>query len=219
MGINQVQVRDNIGLSFAATLRSFLRQDPNIILVGEIRDAETASIGVKAALTGHLVLSTLHTNDAPSSVNRLVNMGIEPFLVANSLNLVAAQRLVRRICEHCKAPQEIPRPRLIDAGFTPEEAEATPADARPRLRSLQRHGPQGPRRALRDHGHHRRRCANTSSQHAGRPSCARVAIAEGMSTLRQTAYESPRGRDDVRGSRARNDVKDRHGREDSNESS
>jgi type IV pilus assembly protein PilB len=125
MGINQVQVRDNIGLSFAATLRSFLRQDPNIILVGEIRDAETASIGVKAALTGHLVLSTLHTNDAPSSVNRLVNMGIEPFLVANSLNLVAAQRLVRRICEHCKGPQEIPKHRLIEAGFTPEEAETT----------------------------------------------------------------------------------------------
>ena len=125
MGINQVQVRDNIGLSFAATLRSFLRQDPNIILVGEIRDAETASIGVKAALTGHLVLSTLHTNDAPSSVNRLVNMGIEPFLVANSLNLVAAQRLVRRICEHCKGPQEIPKVRLIEAGFTEEEAVTT----------------------------------------------------------------------------------------------
>ena len=122
-GINQVQVRDNIGLSFASVLRSFLRQDPNIILVGEIRDSETASIGVKAALTGHLVLSTLHTNDAPSSVNRLVNMGIEPFLVANSLNLVAAQRLVRRVCEVCKAPQEIPKHRLIEAGFTPEEAE------------------------------------------------------------------------------------------------
>ena len=122
-GINQVQVRENIGLSFASVLRSFLRQDPNIILVGEIRDAETASIGVKAALTGHLVLSTLHTNDAPSSVNRLVNMGIEPFLVANSINLVAAQRLVRRVCEHCKTPQSISRTRLLEAGFTPEEAE------------------------------------------------------------------------------------------------
>ena len=122
-GINQVQVRENIGLSFAAVLRSFLRQDPNIILVGEIRDAETASIGVKAALTGHLVLSTLHTNDAPSSVNRLVNMGIEPFLVANSVNLVAAQRLVRRVCEHCKAPHPVSKTRLIEAGFTKEEAE------------------------------------------------------------------------------------------------
>jgi type IV pilus assembly protein PilB len=97
-GINQVQVRENIGLNFAAALRSFLRQDPNIILVGEIRDFETAEIAVKAALTGHLVLSTLHTNDAPSTINRLMNMGIEPFLVASSVHLICAQRLVRRIC-------------------------------------------------------------------------------------------------------------------------
>ncbi len=103
VGVNQVQVRENIGLNFAAALRSFLRQDPNIILVGEIRDFETAEIAVKAALTGHLVLSTLHTNDAPSTVNRLMNMGIEPFLVASSLNLVCAQRLVRRICKNCSA--------------------------------------------------------------------------------------------------------------------
>ncbi len=123
-GINQVQVRDNIGLSFASSLRSFLRQDPNIILIGEIRDAETASIGVKAALTGHMVLSTLHTNDAPSSVNRLVNMGIESFLVANSLNLVVAQRLVRRVCEKCKARTEIPQATLVEGGYTPEEAAA-----------------------------------------------------------------------------------------------
>ena len=108
LGINQVQVRESIGLNFAAVLRSFLRQDPNIILVGEIRDGETASIAVKAALTGHLVLSTLHTNDAPSSINRLVNMGIEPFLVANSVNLICAQRLVRRICEQCKEPVQVP---------------------------------------------------------------------------------------------------------------
>jgi type IV pilus assembly protein PilB len=121
-GINQVQVKDNIGLGFAASLRSFLRQDPNIILIGEIRDAETAAIGVKAALTGHLVLSTLHTNDAPSSVNRLVNMGIESFLVANSLNLVCAQRLVRRVCEKCKTKVEIPHHALIEAGYTEEEA-------------------------------------------------------------------------------------------------
>jgi type IV pilus assembly protein PilB len=119
-GINQVQVRENIGLSFAGVLRSFLSQDPNIILVGEIRDSETATIAVKAALTGHLVLSTLHTNDAPSSVNRLVNMGVEPFLVANSVNLVCAQRLVRRICEACKAPAVMPAERLRDAGV-PED--------------------------------------------------------------------------------------------------
>jgi type IV pilus assembly protein PilB len=120
-GINQVQVKEQIGLNFAHVLRSFLRQDPNIILVGEIRDAETAGIAVKAALTGHLVLSTLHTNDAPSSISRLVNMGIEPFLVANSINLVAAQRLVRRVCDNCKEPHEIPAQRLIDAGLPESE--------------------------------------------------------------------------------------------------
>src|SRR5580765_2316461 len=116
-GINQVQVREQIGLTFAGALRSFLRQDPNIILVGEIRDAETAGIAVKAALTGHLVLSTLHTNDAPSSVDRLVNMGIEPFLVANSINLIAAQRLVRRVCDNCREPDDIPAERLLKAGL------------------------------------------------------------------------------------------------------
>jgi type IV pilus assembly protein PilB len=122
-GINQVQVRENIGLNFAAALRAFLRQDPNIILVGEIRDFETAEIAVKAALTGHLVLSTLHTNDAPSTVNRLMNMGIEPFLVASSVNLICAQRLVRRICAKCKEEHPMPPAALVQAGYTPEEAE------------------------------------------------------------------------------------------------
>ena len=130
-GINQVQVRESIGLGFAAALRSFLRQDPNILLVGEVRDAETASIAVKAALTGHMVLSTLHTNDAPSSISRLMNMGIEPFLVASSLNLIAAQRLVRRVCANCREPHEMPRDRLVEAGLTPEEAaEAQPMHGR-----------------------------------------------------------------------------------------
>ena len=123
-GINQVQVRENIGLNFAAALRSFLRQDPNIILVGEIRDFETAEIAVKAALTGHLVLSTLHTNDAPSTINRLMNMGIEPFLVASSVNLICAQRLVRRICTNCKVEHPLPPQGLIDAGFTPDDANS-----------------------------------------------------------------------------------------------
>ena len=123
MGVNQVQVRENIGLSFAAALRSFLRQDPNIILVGEIRDFETAEIAVKAALTGHLVLSTLHTNDAPSTVNRLMNMGIEPFLVASSLNLVCAQRLVRRICKECVEARPVPAEALAQAGFSPTDAK------------------------------------------------------------------------------------------------
>ncbi|MGA2481841.1 MAG: type IV-A pilus assembly ATPase PilB [Candidatus Acidiferrales bacterium] len=122
-GINQVQMKEQIGLNFAAALRSFLRQDPNIILVGEIRDFETAEIAVKAALTGHLVLSTLHTNDAPSTISRLMNMGIEPFLVATSVNLICAQRLVRRICSQCKEELEVPEQALIDAGYTPEEAK------------------------------------------------------------------------------------------------
>jgi type IV pilus assembly protein PilB len=126
-GVNQVQVRENIGLNFAAALRSFLRQDPNIILVGEIRDFETAEIAVKAALTGHLVLSTLHTNDAPSTINRLMNMGIEPFLVASSLNLVCAQRLVRRVCANCKEPEDLPPPALEQIGFSQEDARSVKA--------------------------------------------------------------------------------------------
>src|SRR5579859_4675639 len=124
-GINQVQMKDQIGLNFATALRAFLRQDPNIILVGEIRDFETAEIAVKAALTGHLVLSTLHTNDAPSTISRLMNMGIEPFLVATSVNLICAQRLVRRICVNCKEELEVPEQALIDAGYTPEEVKTT----------------------------------------------------------------------------------------------
>lgn len=123
-GVNQVQMKDSIGLNFAAALRSFLRQDPNIILVGEIRDFETAEIAVKAALTGHLVLSTLHTNDAPSTINRLMNMGIEPYLVATSTVLIAAQRLIRRACANCKAPSEVPPQALVQLGFTPEEAKS-----------------------------------------------------------------------------------------------
>jgi type IV pilus assembly protein PilB len=121
-GINQVQVKESIGLNFAAALRSFLRQDPNIILVGEIRDFETAEIAVKAALTGHLVLSTLHTNDAPSTVNRLMNMGIEPFLVASSVHLICAQRLVRRVCSNCKEPHPLPPAALQQAGYSQEDA-------------------------------------------------------------------------------------------------
>ena len=121
-GINQVQMHDEIGLNFASSLRSFLRQDPDIIMVGEIRDFETAEIAVKAALTGHLVLSTLHTNDAPSSVSRMLNMGIEPFLVASSVNLIGAQRLVRKLCVDCKEPVEVPLEVLIDMGVPPEDA-------------------------------------------------------------------------------------------------
>jgi type IV pilus assembly protein PilB len=121
-GINQVQMHEDIGLNFAAALRSFLRQDPDIIMIGEIRDFETAEIGVKAALTGHLVLSTLHTNDAPATINRLLNMGIEPFLVASAVNLITAQRLARRVCSECKVVEHIPVQALIDAGVQPDEA-------------------------------------------------------------------------------------------------
>jgi type IV pilus assembly protein PilB len=124
-GINQVQMKEQIGLNFASALRAFLRQDPNIILVGEIRDFETAEIAVKAALTGHLVLSTLHTNDAPSTISRLMNMGIEPFLVATSVNLICAQRLVRRICAQCKDSMQILPQALVDAGYSQEEADKT----------------------------------------------------------------------------------------------
>jgi type IV pilus assembly protein PilB len=122
-GINQVQMKEAIGLNFAAALRSFLRQDPNIILVGEIRDFETAEIAVKASLTGHLVLSTLHTNDAPSTVSRLMNMGIEPYLVATSVHLICAQRLVRRLCKECKEPLPMPPQALMDIGFSAEDAK------------------------------------------------------------------------------------------------
>jgi len=122
-GVNQVQMKEQIGLNFAAALRSFLRQDPNIILVGEIRDFETAEIAIKAALTGHLVLSTLHTNGAPETISRLMNMGIEPFLVATSVHLIVAQRLVRRVCGECKDKVDLPVQALIEAGFTPDEAK------------------------------------------------------------------------------------------------
>src|SRR2546427_223016 len=120
VGINQVQMHEDIGLNFAAALRAFLRQDPDVIMVGEIRDFETAEIGIKAALTGHLVLSTLHTNDAPSTVNRLLNMGVEPFLVASSINLILAQRLARVICAHCKEDHPVAPEVLRELGWTGE---------------------------------------------------------------------------------------------------
>ncbi len=121
-GINQVQMHEDIGLNFAAALRAFLRQDPDIIMIGEIRDFETAEIGIKAALTGHLVLSTLHTNDAPATINRLLNMGVEPFLVASAVNLITAQRLARRVCSECKVVDDIPVKALVDAGVPADEA-------------------------------------------------------------------------------------------------
>jgi type IV pilus assembly protein PilB len=131
MGINQVQMHDDIGLNFAAALRAFLRQDPDVIMVGEVRDFETAEISIKAALTGHLVLSTLHTNDAPSTINRLLNMGVEPFLVSSSVNLILAQRLARVVCDACKEPEPIPPEALVELGwkgepFTPVKGHGCP---------------------------------------------------------------------------------------------
>jgi len=120
-GVNQVQIHDEIGLSFASCLRSFLRQDPDIILVGEVRDYETAEIAIKSALTGHLVLSTLHTNDAPSTITRLLNMGVEPFLVTASLNSIVAQRLVRIVCPECRHEADVAPQVLIDLGVNPKE--------------------------------------------------------------------------------------------------
>jgi type IV pilus assembly protein PilB len=124
-GINQVQVRTDIGMTFAAALKAFLRQDPNIIMVGEVRDLETGSIAIKAALTGHLVLSTLHTNDAPSTITRMVDMGIEPFNVASAVNLITAQRLVRRICNNCKEPAQYPDEYLRAGGIDDEDIRST----------------------------------------------------------------------------------------------
>ena len=126
MGINQVLVRNEIGLTFAAALKAFLRQDPNIIMIGEIRDLETGSIAIKAALTGHLVLSTLHTNDAPSTITRMIDMGLEAFNVASAVNLVVAQRLVRRICKDCKEPATYPDEVLKSLGTDLEQVRSMP---------------------------------------------------------------------------------------------
>ncbi len=131
-GINQVNVNPRIGLDFAGSLRAFLRQDPDVIMVGEIRDLETAEIAIKAAQTGHMVLSTLHTNDAPQSLERLVNMGVAPFNIASSVHLIIAQRLARRLCRHCRSRVDIPRDALLQLGFMPEE-----------LDGLTVHGPKG----------------------------------------------------------------------------
>ncbi|MEE9475435.1 MAG: ATPase, T2SS/T4P/T4SS family, partial [Roseateles sp.] len=124
-GINQVNVNDKAGLNFSAALKSFLRQDPDIIMVGEIRDLETADIAIKAAQTGHMVMSTLHTNDAPKTLTRLLNMGVAPFNIASSVLLITAQRLVRRLCENCKAPADYPRDALIKAGFVEEDFDGS----------------------------------------------------------------------------------------------
>ena len=163
-GVNQVNVNDKAGLTFAAALKSFLRQDPDVIMVGEIRDLETADIAIKAAQTGHLVLSTLHTNDAPTTLTRMRNMGIAPFNIASSVILITAQRLARRLCPSCKAPADIPHETLLEAGFKEEDVDGTWTPYRPgRLRGLQQRL-QGPGRHLPGDAHQRRHPAH----HPGR---------------------------------------------------
>ena len=203
VGVNQVQVREAIGLNFAAALRSFLRQDPNIILVGEIRDFETAEIAVKAALTGHLVLSTLHTNDAPSTINRLMNMGIEPFLVASSLNLVCAQRLVRRICTACKIDDPMPAGGAGQRRLLAGAGRDGGAQEGPGLREVQPHRLQGPGRPLRGDGHHRRAARADPGRRLGARAAAQGDRGRDDHAARQRAAQDRRRRDHARGSRSR----------------
>ncbi len=190
-GINQVQMHEEIGLNFAAALRSFLRQDPDIIMVGEIRDYETAEIAVKAALTGHLVLSTLHTNDAPSTVNRLLNMGVEPFLVASSTILILAQRLVRKICANCKEEVELNPQALIEVGFTPEEAESLKLYHGHGCLTCSNTGYKG-RLALYEVMPISDRLKDLILQGASATELKDAAVEEGMSTLRMSGIEKIR---------------------------
>ena len=187
-GVNQVHVRESIGLSFAAALRSFLRQDPNIILVGEIRDVETAEVSIRAALTGHLVLSTLHTNDAPSSISRLMNMGIEPFLVAGSVNLICAQRLVRRVCTQCAELRPMSPEALMHLGFSDEDANrVTPTVGRgcASCRATGYRGRIGLFEVMEITGRLREMIVGRASARELR----QQAIGEGMVTLRQSGLQ------------------------------
>jgi type II secretory ATPase GspE/PulE/Tfp pilus assembly ATPase PilB-like protein len=183
-----VLVHEDIGLTFAAALKAFLRQDPNIIMVGEIRDLDTASIAVKAALTGHLVLSTLHTNDAPSAIGRMIDMGIEPFLVASSVNLILAQRLVRRVCAACKQPIDAQRRGAARAAAAREDAKGA-GSWRGRLRRVQQH------RLPRPPGRLRGDAADAQGARPGAGALAGVRDQEGrdqegMLTLRRDASRS-----------------------------
>ncbi|NTU42741.1 MAG: type IV-A pilus assembly ATPase PilB [Nitrospirales bacterium] len=184
-GINQVQIKEEIGLTFASTLRSFLRQDPDIIMVGEIRDFETAEIAVKAALTGHLVLSTLHTNDAPSTITRLTNMGIEPFLVSSSVILILAQRLARKICENCKVEQEVSETTLLKIGFPRDRIKDIKCYMGSGCPECNRTGYKG-RIALYEVMLLKEEIRELILQGASSLEIKRAAIREGMATLRQS---------------------------------
>jgi type IV pilus assembly protein PilB len=190
-GINQVNVNDAVDLTFAAALRSFLRQDPNIVMVGEMRDKETASIAVKAALTGHLVFSTLHTNDAASTLTRLVDMGVEPFLVASSTNMILAQRLVRKICIKCKEPVDLAPEVLLELQFDPARVEGS-SFSRGRgcydCNNTGYRGRQGVYEVMPITGTIKEMILNRSSARE----IKRLAIQEGMLTLRMDALEKLR---------------------------
>src|SRR4030066_1094033 len=191
LGINQVQVKEDIGLTFAAALRSFLRQDPDIIMVGEIRDFETAEIGVKEALTGHLVLSTLHTNDAPSTITRLLNMGIEPFLVASSLLLIIAQRLVRRICKECREEEKVAPAILVDMGINPQDVESIITYKGKGCPACNNTGYKG-RVALYEVMTVNDEIKELVLQGASAAEIKRKAVADGMKTLRMSGLTKPK---------------------------
>ena len=188
VGVNQLQVHDDIGLNFATALRAFLRQDPDIIMVGEIRDFETAEIAVKAALTGHLVLSTVHTNDAPSTINRMLNMGIEPFLIASSVNLIMAQRLARVVCPKCREPHEVPAQAMIELGVAEELAKAITAYRGSGCQHCGGTGFRG-RTALYEMMGMTDSLRELILSGASAIELKRQAIADGMKTLRQSGIE------------------------------
>ncbi len=187
-GINQVLVNDDVGLSFAAALKAFLRQDPNIIMVGEIRDIETASIAVKAALTGHLVLSTLHTNDAPGTIGRMIDMGVEPFLVSSSVNLILAQRLLRRVCVACKRPLELKEETMHELQLSPEQAQGATFMHGPGCLDCNNTGYRG-RQAVFEVMPMTTRVKDLVLERAPATEVKRAAIEEGMLTLRRDALE------------------------------
>ena len=191
MGINQVQIHEEIGLTFANALRSFLRQDPDIILVGEIRDFETAEIAIKAALTGHLVLSTLHTNDAPTAVNRLLNMGIEPFLISSSIVLVLAQRLIRMICPECKTSVTLPDEAFHDLGVSPEEFRTIPLYKGTGCKNCSNTGYKG-RIAIYEVMPLNENIRELILKGASNSELKKEAIKAGMSTLRKSAIKKMR---------------------------
>ena len=188
-GVNQIQVSERVGLSFGAGLRAILRADPDVIMVGEMRDRDSAHMAIDAALTGHLVLSTLHTNDAPGAPMRLVDMGIEPYLVASAINCVIAQRLARKLCQTCRKPMTVPGAHVD----LPRASRSSRSSTRTAARAAARPATRAHRR-LRDHGHHRRDPPADRHPRRRRTRCAALAIEEGMTALRDDGMAKVRSR-------------------------